>query len=242
MNPLPVYREEFRIRHSEADIHGKLKLRAMADYFQEAAAMHAELLGVGVGYLAETGRAWVLSRLKFRIERYPLLGETLSLVTYPSGFDRLFARRQFELRGAGGAIAAVGSSGWLLLDFATLRPLSPETIAGKLPDNSDKTEFFPALGKLPRRPAEPFRSEIVCYSAADVNGHLNNAEYVGKVQDFFADRAEIRELQINFVAETRPEAELLTGGAVTGDEFYFEGTSNSGALHFQAAGRVDVGC
>ena len=34
------------------------------------------------------------------MQDFPEYGETLKIITYPSGFDRLFAYRQFELRSA----------------------------------------------------------------------------------------------------------------------------------------------
>ena len=55
-------------RHSEVDLNGKVKLRAVFDYIQEAAAQHAEILGCGMRFLAkEKGAApsrWATGRSK----------------------------------------------------------------------------------------------------------------------------------------------------------------------------------
>lgn len=236
--PLPIYVETFRVRHSEADVHGRLKLRALADYIQKAAAVDAERLGFGRSELLRCDRIWVLSRLRLELSRYPQIGDAVTIRTWPSTFDKLFARRQFELRMPDGEPAARGSSWWLLAGAGARRPLRPELFADRFPDHRDLPEFFPALDKIPRRRVAADRELTVEYSDVDVNGHLNNAEYAAIVQNFLGDRFQVGVMQLNFIAEAKPGATFRFGGAVSGADFYVEGVSDAGLLHFQAAGRA----
>ena len=97
LQPPPTHRETFRVRCRETDRNGLLKLSSWFDFLQEAAANHAAQLGVGLEALSERGLLWVLSRLHLSIRRYPAIGESVTVETWPNGFRRLFAHRQFRL-------------------------------------------------------------------------------------------------------------------------------------------------
>lgn len=101
-----IYRENIRVRHREADRNGRLKLLSWFDFLQEAAANHAARLGVGLNALTERGQLWVLSRLKLEIRRSPQIGEELTVETYPSGVNRLFFTREFQVFDKSGEVIA----------------------------------------------------------------------------------------------------------------------------------------
>ena len=105
-----IYRENIRVRHREADRNGRLKLLSWFDFLQEAAANHAARLGVGLNALTERGQLWVLSRLKLEIRRSPQIGEELTVETYPSGVNRLFFTREFQVFDKSGEVIARISS------------------------------------------------------------------------------------------------------------------------------------
>ncbi len=63
---------------------------------QDAAALHADELGCGLDFLHRNRMLWVLSRIRVAIDRMPEIGETIQVLTYPTGTERLFALRQFS--------------------------------------------------------------------------------------------------------------------------------------------------
>ena len=67
MNALPVWNEDFTVRHTEVSREGNLRIDTFFDYMQEAAANHAANLGCGLADLEKHGMMWVLSRLRLRI-------------------------------------------------------------------------------------------------------------------------------------------------------------------------------
>lgn len=104
--------EHFTVRHREADRRGALRLAGWFDFLQEAAANHAARLGVGLEMLQKNGMIWVLSKLKLEMERSPRIGEKVTVETYPNGFRRLHAARQFRIVGeTGDEIAAPQAAG-----------------------------------------------------------------------------------------------------------------------------------
>ena len=71
-----MYSYKSRIRYSELDETGHLRLESLLDYFQDCSTFHSEDIGLGVDYLREQHLVWVLSSWKNVVERYPELGES----------------------------------------------------------------------------------------------------------------------------------------------------------------------
>ncbi|MBQ7393660.1 MAG: hypothetical protein IJV89_04840 [Lentisphaeria bacterium] len=237
---------KFLVRHHEAGLDGLLRLAPLFDMFQDAAAEHAQILGCGMDYLQEQGKAWVLSRIAVEISRMPAIGETVTVETYPTGVERLFAIRQFTVTDEAGSVIARATSCWLLLDAAALRPLRiVETLGTALPMNEDKPRHFPVparIAALPEKVAE--NTYTVRHSLVDVNQHLNNAFFAAFVHDMLGtltgeNRAPAT-LQILFQHAGTLGADIVCrGGLENGSEFRMEGRSPDGeTVYFQAQGTL----
>ena len=236
-----VWNENFTVRHTEVSREGKLRIDAFFDYMQEAAANHATDLGCGLADLETRGMMWVLSRLRLRIFRTPGIGERITVTTWPSGVDKLFATREFILTIGDEQIAA-GSSFWLLLDRARMRPLRVlESLPIPLPDNSGRERVFTDLPKLPRRECADPLPLTVTESQIDVNRHMNNARYVARLFDWLAVRLGsapvVSEIQANFLMGTAPESVLTVSGSAENGVWYIEESVDS-VPHFQAEIRL----
>ena len=234
-----TYQETFRIRYSEGDRRGRLKLRAFFDYAQEVAGTHATALGCGLEALLARNQAWVLSRIRVRFHAYPSIGDEVILKTWPSGFDHLFARREFELTGAGGAVLAETASFWLFLDTENLRILNAVKEIGELmPDNSGLPVHFTELGKLPA-PTEGEQMEFsVRETQIDLNGHLNNAEYAGILQDVLGEGCYPSELQVNYQKSVPPGSRLAIACVRHGKDFQIAGRVED-TVAFVAGGTLE---
>lgn len=190
LSSIPVLREEEIVRHHQTGADGKCRVSAVCDFFQSAAARHAEKIGVGLTFLHRHGLAWVLSRLHIEIMRYPELDEKVDVITYPSGFERLFAIREFALVDGIGAEIVRASSAWLLVDTARLRPLRAAAELGGEGDepNRELPRYFNVSGKLPLSASDGFEKfaglqTMVLPSEIDLNRHMNNAVYIARMSD-----------------------------------------------------------
>ena len=233
-----TYQETFRIRYSEGDRRGRLKLRTFFDYAQEVAGTHATALGCGLEALLARKQAWVLSRIRVRFHAYPSIGDSVTLKTWPSGFDHLFARREFELYGADGALLVEATSFWLFLDTENLRILNAVREIGELmPDNSALPVHFSELGKLPA-PTDGERLEFsVRETQIDLNGHLNNAEYAGTIQDVLGVGCYPAELQVNYQKSIPPQSRLEITCTRAGQDFQIAGRVEN-TVAFAAGGKL----
>ena len=222
--------QEHTVAHHECGPDAVLKLNCILDYFQDIAACHAALLKIGMTELLERHELWVLSRLRIRFNRYPRLGEKLTVMTYPTGLNRLFATRQYQV-----------------IDDAKFRPVKPFKMLADFADrNQDKPRFFPELDKIaePETPQENLLQYQVLESNIDLNRHLNNAFYGSYMVDTLGKLTgrlcHPKEFQINFLIPGALNAVLQCGGRVMEDgAFYVDGrNAESGQLCFQAQGTL----
>lgn len=246
MDEKPDYlTQQHTVAHHECGPDAILKINCILDYFQDIAACHADLLGIGMKDLQERHELWVLSRLRLRINRYPQLGEKLTVMTYPTGLNRLFATRQYQLIAENGERLVESTSFWIVIDDAKFRPVKPFKMLAEFGDrNPDKPRFFPDLDKIaePEAAPENLLQYQVLDSNIDLNRHLNNAFYGSYIVDTLGrltgKLCHPKEFQINFLMPGALNAVIRCGGKVMdGGVFYVDGrNAESGHLCFQAQG------
>jgi acyl-ACP thioesterase len=240
---MDVWKESYPVGFTAVDESGGLTLAAVFDYFQEAAIRHAEDLGVGQGPMSALGQGWVLSRVSVLMRRRPRQTEQLTVRTWPRGWEKLFALRDFDIQDGAGEPVAVARSCWLIVDIAKRRPLRPQAAMEKLPLN----EGLDALadgGKGLDMPAGAEKAAVrtAAYSDIDFNGHMNNARYVQWIQDILEPgaltRAGTMRLDINYLSEVKLGETLELWKAQNGLVIAVEGRRGGQAV-FRAELRLD---
>ncbi|MDR1024716.1 MAG: acyl-ACP thioesterase [Treponema sp.] len=204
-----IEQEKLQLRFGAVDRSDRLTLASTFDFFQEAAINHAEALGVGREALVKSGQIWVLSRLSVIWERRPLWREEITVRSWPRGWEKLFALRDYDIRDRDGAAVVRGRSCWIILDMEKRRPLRPQPVMESLPLNggTDAMTGIPAslesregLYRLGKRTAR--------YSDVDYNGHVNNARYIQWIQDLvdstLLEQCGQARLDINYLGEVKP--------------------------------------
>lgn len=197
--------DRFTVAAFDCHPDGSLKANALMQYLQEAAARHAVQLGVGFADLDRRGCFWVLVNLRLEMAAAPHWGDTIVVRTWPSGFTRLVAGREFLGTAPDGREFFRASSDWMILDKHTSRPRNLERLDLSLPRTGTKT-LSVTLSRL--RPADtyiPAGSLAVPFSSLDFNGHVNNTEYVRWALDALHATLgrcpRIRTLQMTYTAE-----------------------------------------
>lgn len=200
----PEWRTEQTIASYDVDPHRRVRLPALCRFMQEAAYHHAEHLGLGHSFLADRGMAWVLARQRIKIDRLPAWGETVYIRTWPSGRDRLFFYRDFELVDGEGDRVLVASNAWSLIDIEKRARAHPDLyLSVELPEG--ERVFDAKLARLKGDVSTAGQSIQVTYGDLDLNGHVNNVRYIEWILNTlplgFHEMHALRELEINFFAE-----------------------------------------
>ncbi len=197
----------FTVYLFDTDASGALSVRGLWDFLQETAGLHTRILGVAVEDLRPRGLAWILSRLRLRVGRYPGLGERITVRTWPAGTDKLFALRDFTVRDGNGSLIASAASAWLALKLDSLRPVRIQSVfdppdAGTMPRALDGD-----MAKLPG----PSRVDDECaitvrFADLDANRHVRNSRYVEWLLESagpeLLEGSMLSDLAIDFLSET----------------------------------------
>ena len=172
------YDETFTLRSRDCDFNGKWRPSAILETMQEAAGAHSVLLGCGRDELVRKNIIWVLSRCELHLDRYPSVGETVTVHTFPTPTRICFFPRYYIFTDARGEMVGKAGSLWLLLDLGTRRMLPPGDIGRLMPDNRDLSVPMNLPATVGKLQGEEFVSEYMpVYTDLDANGHVNNARY-----------------------------------------------------------------
>ena len=173
-----LWKREYTRRGSDFDRYNCIKPAAVLDLFQDAAAQHAQELGVGFEDMLRRGYLWVLTRVKFKFLKAPKSYQRVIAKTWPLAPNRLNYRREYCVEDLNGERLIIGSSEWVVIDNVKRRFLS---VPDLYPFSSG---FYPEVmleGKLCKikdfTAAEPAYTVDAGFCDLDLNGHVNNTKY-----------------------------------------------------------------
>ncbi|MCL2444142.1 MAG: thioesterase, partial [Treponema sp.] len=159
--------------------------------------------------MEKTGQVWIISRMTVMVNRRPKYLETVNVRSWPCGWEKLFAIRDYEIRDKDDKAAVSGRSAWIIVDMAKRRPLRPQAVMDNLPLNEGIAALNPETNPITAL-AERDNFQIAAerkalYSDLDYNGHVNNARYVQWIEDtldpHILENADKMRMDINFVNE-----------------------------------------
>jgi acyl-ACP thioesterase len=177
---LSIWQNRYPVRTDEVGSDNRLEPGHLLRYLQDAAAQHADQMGFSVLSLQKEGRAWVLSRLRLKMERFPAWRDLITVQTWASGLDRLFAYRDYLVLSTQGQTLGRADSSWVLMDLESRRPV-------RMPEGFERFVVSDLTRSIPGRPgrlpisclSEMKRSTIlVLPEDTDFNQHVNHARYV----------------------------------------------------------------
>ena len=194
-----MYSYQSRIRYSELDATGHLKIESLLDYFQDCTTFHSEDIGRGVDYLKAGHMVWVLTSWQVIVDRYPKLGERVTVATAPYDFKGFMGNRNFLMTDEHGNRLACANTIWSLIDTESGRPIKPteEMIAPYTLEEKLDMEYAPRRIAIPSdvRQAEPV---IIKPHHLDTNHHVNNGQYVRIALDCLGKECRIRQLRAEY--------------------------------------------
>ena len=200
-----VWSESCEVRFAAIDASDSMSLSAVFNFFQEAAISHAHQLGVGRADMAQANQVWILSRMSVLVERRPAYGEIVRVRTWPRGGEKLFALRDFDISGADGKAAVRARSCWIIIDLEKRRPLRPQAVMDRLPQNEGLDSLPAAIGLEANPSLHKNTERRVRYSDIDYNGHVNNVSYIRWIEDAvdpaLLEQARQMRLDINYLNE-----------------------------------------
>ena len=194
-----MYKVDTKVRYSECGEDGKIKLSSIINQFQDASSAHSESLGVGMGYLAEKKRAWILNSWQIVIERYPDAHEPIEVSTWPTGFKGVFGPRNFCMKTPSGERLAYAHSLWVYVETETGKPTKPDEEEKQIYGVEPPLEMEYASRKIKRQEQTKVVDTITVRKYhIDTNSHMNNSQYVQMAMEVMPDNFKAKQLRVEY--------------------------------------------
>lgn len=194
-----MYCFESVVRYSEIDADRHMTLTAMLNLLQDCCIFQSEHLGIGLDYLEEQKRAWILSSWQVIVNRYPSLGEKVTTCTWAYEFKGFYGYRNFKITDGQGETIAYANSIWVYLDTERMRPAKiPRELSeafameGPLPMEKSGRKLKVPINCIAKEPVPVHKSYI------DTNQHVNNSKYVLIAKEYLPEDFKIRELRVEY--------------------------------------------
>jgi acyl-ACP thioesterase len=220
--PLPASGRVFEqmLRPGVGDVapSGRVRIDGIARWVQDLA--YADVDDAGV--VDES--AWVVRRMRIRVERFPRFGDHVRAATWCSGAGRLWAERRVRFESESGAVDVAGV--WVHLDPDTKMP-------APMPDSFERLYAESAAGRRVkarlRHPTpsgdEPSDPWFFRRADADIADHVNNAAYWEAVEETLGE-PESLDAEIEFREPAQPGTALV----VRSDQMMWV-TAEDGRVH-----------
>lgn len=194
-----MYSMDGRVRFSEVDSEKNMTLAALLNYFQDCSCFHSEDIGMGLDDMAGNGYAWILASWQIVIEKFPKFPDRIVITTSPYDFKGTFGYRNFTMEDGTGQKYAYANSIWILMDLKNGRPMKiPEEVWSKYP-LSEKLEMDYAPRKIAAGSLGDEKQAITVHKTQlDVNGHVNNGQYVVMAREYVPDGMKVRQMRADY--------------------------------------------
>ncbi|MFC6275352.1 acyl-[acyl-carrier-protein] thioesterase [Levilactobacillus tangyuanensis] len=203
------YSESHRIVDHEVDDTRHLTLAQLINLFVLVSEDQNDHLGLGVNFVQSHGVGWVVTQYHFQVTQMPLTGDTVSVKTKATAFNKYFAYREYWLFAADGSTLAYGESIWVAMSYATrkIATIPLEIIAPYETEPVKRLPRLPRPSRFDDSQTTETKPYLVRYFDIDANGHVNNAHYFDWMLDAlpadFLRSHQLQDFQIRFENEVR---------------------------------------
>lgn len=231
----PIYQQNFTLSHIHTDCFGRAKPSALLYFVQEAAGAHCRLLAVDREQLSHKHLFWAVSRSKIQITRLPMLGETITVETWPMPTTRVAYPRSVVAYDREHRELFRSISLWVLMDEDTRTMILPGK-SGVVVDGTCTGTELSVPRAIAVRPMEHAVTRQVGYSLLDQNGHMNNTRYMDWLDDLlpsaFHRQHGVQEFTLCYLNEAREGEQIclhyeLTDGPVLTVDAQRQGTAQT---------------
>ncbi|HHU71012.1 MAG TPA: acyl-[acyl-carrier-protein] thioesterase [Clostridiales bacterium] len=193
-----MYTFDSRVRFSEINHHkGVLDLTSIVNYYQDCSTFQSEDLNIGFDYLQSKNRVWLLSSWQVEIKKPVLLGDYITIGTWPYNFNGCYGYRNFIMKDQEGVVLNVANSIWVYVDTLTGRPTRVPEDSGYKLETPYPMEYANRKIKLPddmnNHPTFP-----VVKSNIDSYNHVNNGQYIKMAEEFLPEDFKVSAFRVEY--------------------------------------------
>lgn len=171
--------QKFFVGLQDIDISNKITNKAILSFLEDAGGIHSNIAGYGLKDIKRTNLSWIILNWKLQVLKRAEYADTITVRTWSSSTDKIFAYRDFEVLNEAGEIIAIATTKWLIVDIRNGRitKLTDEIVK---PYKTENKKVFPEyeFPKL-KEPEKIFLSTsyTINRQMIDINKHVHNICY-----------------------------------------------------------------
>ena len=201
-----LFTQKYRIPFYECDYTKRMKISAILKYAAEIAGLDYTLKGFGHEELWEKQMVFLLSRISFKVLRYPTQQEIINVTTWECGKTGALFNRGVDFTTPDWEKLISYISGWVLVNPITRKMYRPSHFDFDMPQNLDREIECLPISKITSKNLTPIGKKIVTVSDLDCNGHVYNANYADMVSDVISKQSyekDVENYRINYINEAK---------------------------------------
>ena len=172
------YQNEMKLAPSYCDYTGHLSVADAVALFMDAATAHADELGVGLRDFAPKQLFWVVAKTRIHFDARPMMGDTVTVKTWPLQPHGVRCLRYYTLEQDGAAVVS-GKSEWAILNHETGKlQLADGVFSEEFPQSEDALLTEPFVRYQPTACREIIGEYTVRSTDIDTGRHMNNVAYL----------------------------------------------------------------
>lgn len=236
-----IHKAQYQIRTREIGPDKTLTIPSLIELLQETSMRHVQRLGASFWDL--NGKSWVLLSKKVIIHDLPQLGDRIEVITYPSGFDRIFAYRDYKVYDILGKEIVTVTSIWTLIDIDSRKvvKIPNEIYRLAIPENQKVVPRGERKIRIPDKvKLEKGGNYQMGYFTLDWNGHVNNLHLIKiLLEDNYTllEKRSIGVLSLCFIQEALMLDKLTIYNSTLGDGVTYHKIEKNNNMILQA--RID---
>lgn len=197
-----MYTFDSRIRYTEINHYkGTMDPSSIINYFQDCSTFQSEDLNLGLSYLVERKRVWLLASWNLSILKQVTLGDYITVGTWPYSFRGFYGYRNFIMKDRNETTIAVADSIWVYMDTESKCPVKvPKDYGGYVLEPAYPMEHMDRKIFVPEMP-NAYSPFPVVKSNIDSYNHVNNGQYVKMAENFLPDNFTVTKMRVEYKAQ-----------------------------------------
>ncbi len=194
-----MYTFDSRIRYTEIN-HFKSTMNpsSIINYFQDCSTFQSEDLNLGMSYLVDKKRVWLLASWNLQILNQGTLGDYITIGTWPYAFNGFYGYRNFIMKDKSNNILSVADSIWVYMDTENKCPAKvPKDNSGYVLEPAYPMEHKNRKIAIPNNLAS-YPSFPVIKSNIDSYNHVNNGQYIKMAEEFLPDDFIVSNMRVEY--------------------------------------------
>ncbi|TAH66025.1 MAG: acyl-[acyl-carrier-protein] thioesterase [Anaerolineaceae bacterium] len=194
-----MYTFDSRIRYSEINHYkGTMDPSSIINYFQDCSTFQSEDLNLGISYLENKKRVWLLASWNLQILNQVTLGDYITVGTWPYAFKGFYGYRNFIMKDRNEKVISVADSIWVYMDIENKCPIKvPEDNAGYVLEPAYPMEHKDRKIAIPEN-LNDYPSFPVIKSNIDSYNHVNNGQYIKMAEEFLPDDFVVSNMRVEY--------------------------------------------